>query len=122
MPAPLHAAKAQGQAPFAKYDERGRMVALVNLTTQETRTCARFVRVGAITRAEYDREGRPIEFWIRRASHRVERFFLDGEDLEAGDIKGTHTLLRKGARVRVVAYGCGASGAVQDVDQIEALP
>lgn len=107
----------EGQA-VARYDERGHMVKISNLSVRETRErCARFVYVGKVTHAEYDNRGRLIEFQIRRRGRPV-RFNLVDAAFDAADVGRLPTLIKKGSRVRVVAYGCGASAAVLDADSI----
>ncbi|MDT7807300.1 MAG: hypothetical protein QOJ70_1113 [Acidobacteriota bacterium] len=110
-----------GQA-FARYDDRGHMVGISNLSVRETRErCERFVYIGKVVRAEYDNKGQLLEFNIRRKNQRTETFNLIDATFDAANVKKLPTLLKKGARVRVVAYGCGASAAVLDADSINLL-
>ena len=112
----------QKDKAIARYDERGNMVSLYNLNTQEARErCARFVYVGIITGAEYDNERLLVTFSIRRKNHHIESFNLVDTRFESADREKVSTLMKVGNRVRVVAYGCGASAAVLEADEVKAL-
>lgn len=106
-------AVAQNRRAFARYDQRGRMVRAFNLTERAADAgCEKSVHVGTVTRAEYDGDGRPAEFWIKEKGGRAPSFNLIDAEFDAADLKRVPGLLREGARVRVEAYGCGAGGAV----------
>ena len=111
----------QSDKAITRYDERGNMISVVRLATDETRLCSKFVYVGTITRAQYDNQRELQEFSIRRRGKQVVTVNLSEATLEDVDSKKVPTLIRKGVHVRVVAYGCGASGSFQVADEIKKL-
>lgn len=110
---------AHDNPPIARYDERGRMVYVGGLMTDEQRIkCAKFVIKGTVTFTEFDNQHRLSAFGVRHAW----RFpIIYPESLEAADLEKLPTLITKSARVKVTAYGCGAAGAFVEPDVIEAL-
>jgi hypothetical protein len=108
--------------PFARYDERGRMIYIGGLLSDEQRTkCAKFVIKGTVTSAEFDNQRRLVNFEVRTRRRGAWRLpVVNPESIEAADLAKLPTLVTKGARLRVTAYGCGASAAVVEPDVIEA--
>jgi hypothetical protein len=116
-----HSVFGQDAPPSALYDERGRMISITHLLADEQRTCARFVYVGAVSRVEYDGAGHLVGFTVKPRRGSAQHFaLLYLDSLTPSDHKQLPTLIKRGARLRVAAYGCGASAAVREADEITA--
>lgn len=120
----IFTASPQDAPPVARYDERGRMVKIFNLASEETRIrCARFLKSGAVIGVEHDNERRIVNFTLKPPRGRAEKFYLaEREAITEADAARLSSLIRRGVRLRVTSYGCGASGGFQEPDVIERVP
>jgi hypothetical protein len=114
---------AHDSPPVARYNELGRMVYVGGLTSDEQRIkCAKFIVKGIVTFTEFDNRHRLVNFGVRARKSSAWRFpIIYPESLEAVDLEKLPTLITKGARLKVTAYGCGAAAAFVEPDVIEAL-
>ena len=98
------------------------MVSIYGLLSDEQRiTCSRFQAVGTVTKVEFDNRRRLLAFTINTRKRAMLINLTESEAIESADLKKLPTLVKQGARLRVTAYGCGASAAILEADTI-AIP
>lgn len=100
----------------ASYDARGRLVRIFNMneSSKSDFTCQIKTYVGVIAALKYEDDGtEPYAIIIQLKNGRRVFIGLDEnlyQDLSRADMAHFESTLIKGKRVRVRAFGCGASG------------
>ncbi|HYG09845.1 MAG TPA: hypothetical protein VD835_07730 [Pyrinomonadaceae bacterium] len=113
------------EARYAK-GNNSQIVALLHMSSQSDQGCTSKYYSGQIVGVRYD-DGDGVEivsFGLRLADGQRERIYLDDDfyrRVQNADRGRLHTIFRKGQRVRVKVYLCGAGGNVATAHEVTAL-
>lgn len=110
------------EARYAK-GRSTQIVALLHMSTQSDQDCTAGDYAGRIVGIRYDSGDATeiVSFGLETNGGRRERIYLDDDfyrRVQNADRGRLHTILKRGSRVRVRAYLCGAGGNVATADRV----